>query len=336
MRILLYGENWEGTHVNCISRVLSEFKIDHKIFDFYSILNPQIKYEFANKIIRKLMYSQNESNINSLLISEIDLFKPDVLFISKGVNIYPETLKLFKDKSIKIANWNPDDFFNNLNSSKYLLNSLDLYDFVFSARKHLFDEYKFRGIKDPVYLEWYYIPWLHKKTNNILEIQRKITFIGTYSKRREEIINSINVDCPIEIWGAGWNFSSLRFKKNLTLKNSVLTQSQFPEIISSSLINLNILTLENRDCTNLKLFEISASNGLLLTEENEASKEILGNSCVYYNFNDPMSLNKNIEDILDEDKFEHYNELRNSGYLNIMASGNSIRDRVYEIVDILR
>jgi hypothetical protein len=102
------------------------------------------------------------------------------------------------------------------------------------------------------------------------------------------------------------------------------------------LVNLNILTHENRDCTNLKLFEICASNGLLLTEENEASKEILGNSCVYYNFNNTVSLNRYIEDILDENKSEYYNELRESGYLNIVTGGNSIRDRVCEIVDIMR
>ncbi len=336
MRILLYGENWEGTHVNCIAEVLKELNINYKIFDFYKILNTQIRFDILNKVVRKLFYSQNEAKINSLLLNEINIFKPDILFISKGINIYPETLKVFRDKSIIIANWNPDDFFNKFNSSKNLLNSLELYDFVFSARKHLFDEYKIKGIKNPIYIEWYYIPWLHNKRHITLNLQEKITFIGTFSKRREEVINSIQVDRPIEIWGSGWQFSSLRYKKNILLKNKVLNQNEFPEIISSSLINLNILTLENRDCTNLKLFEITASNGLLLTEQNDVTQRILGSNSVYYNYNNVLEFNDVIEDIFNPYKFEYYNEIRNNGYFNVVNTNNTINDRVFDIINTFK
>jgi hypothetical protein len=335
MKILLYGENWNGTHVNCIAKVLEEKKIRYKIFDFFEILNPRIKIDIVNKVFRKLFYARNEFKINLLLLKEIETFKPSILLISKGVNIYPDTLKIFNDKSIIIANWNPDDFFNKYNSSKNLLNSLELYDFVFSARKHLFQEYKLKGIKCPIYLEWYYIPWLHKKTNNNHKPTEKITFIGTYSKRREEIIKSIEIKNPIEIWGSGWNYSKLSFKKNVHIKNKVLNQIEFPDVISSSLINLNILTKENRDHTNLKLFEITASNGLLLTEHNISSENILGNNSIYYNSDDVSHLNYVIEDIFNPNNLEYYNEIRNKGYLNII-NNNSINDRVDSIIDILR
>lgn len=335
MKILLYGENWSGTHVDCISKVLLKQNIKFKIFDFFKILNRKIGGKITNKIYRKLFYYQNEILINKLLVNEIENFKPDVLLISKGINIFPETIILFKNRSIQVINWNPDDFFNNHNTSKHLLNSLSLYDYVFSARQHLFDEYKSAGIKKPIYLEWYYIPWLHKMSEKLDNVENKITFIGTYSKRRETIINSIDRSFPIEIWGAGWGFSNVRFKKHISLKNKVLSQSDFPNIISRSLINLNILTLENRDLTNLKLFEITASFGLLLTEYNEITNGILKENCFYYNANDHVRMNEKIESIFNKNNNELICEQRQNGFNRIVQNHHSITDRVGTLIDTI-
>jgi len=332
MRILLYGELWSGTHVDCISYVLKEKSINFKIFDFYKFINP-IRYNiYFDKVINKLSYEFNEKVINEKLLFEIEEYKPDILFISKGVNIFPETLYKFKCMGIIIANWNPDDFFNKLNSSRFLLDSLNIYDYVFSARKHLFEEYVNKGVKNPHYIEWYYIPWLHKKQKDILPVRNIVTFIGTYSKRRESLINNIDKNINIEIWGGGWNFSTLRFKKNISIKNKFLNQIDFPYIISNSLINLNILTIENRDQTNLKIFEITASNGLLLTEDTETSRLVLGNNAIYYNANKLSTLNDNINNILYNHK--DMQKIKDSGYFNITSNGNSIFDRVEEIINL--
>lgn len=334
MKILLYGELWSGTHVDCISYVLREKNIEFKIFDFYQYINPKRYTIFIDKVLNKILYEYNEKLINNKLVLEIEEYKPDILFISKGVNIYPESLYKFKRKGIIIANWNPDDFFNKLNSSKYILDSLNIYDYVFSARKHLFDEYIDKGIRNPHYVEWYYIPWLHKKTTNSIPIKNIVTFIGTYSKRRESILKSIENDIPVEIWGSGWNFSSLRKHKNINIKNKFLPQSDFPSIISSSLINLNILTLENRDRTNLKIFEITASNGLLLTEATDTSKSILGTNAFYFDAIVPTSLNDNIHNIISNNSYNI--KIKDAGYNNMTLNNHSIFDRVEQILNIFK
>lgn len=337
MKILLYGEYWPGTHVECISKVLQEKSIDFKIFDFYSILYKSYGNRLINKISRTILFSKREQVINAQLEKEIETFKPDVLLISKGVNIYPETLLKFKKSSILIINWNPDDFFNIKNSSVHLRNSFNLYDIVFSARMHLFDEYKESGIKNPHYLEWYYIPWLHKKITEIVKPESKVTFIGTYSKRREDIIRSISKNFPIEIWGAGWQFSTVKFSKNISLQNKVLSQAEFPAIISNSLVNLNILTVENRDLTNLKIFELTASYGLLLSEYNSVSNTILeGNKqCYYYNANEPDNLNHQLDRIFNQLPSKELMATCDAGYNVMQTANHSIFDRVDTILNTI-
>lgn len=334
-KILLYGEYWDGTHVECISRVLNQKNICFKIFDFFKIISPFENPNIFQKAIRKINYKKNENIINLLLCKEIDLFKPTILLISKGVNIYPETLLSFSKKGILITNWNPDDFFNPNNSSIHLLNSLELFDIVFSARKHLFPEYINKGIKNPKYLEWYYIPWLHKSPLINEKPKDVITFIGTYSKRRESIISNIDNQFKIEIWGSGWNTTNLRFKKNIIIHNQILNQNQFPNYISRSKINLNILTKENRDLTNLKLFEITASGGLLLTENNSTTKELLQNNCLYYDHDNIDEFNNTLQMIFDHKNHNYIQDFRLKGTKYIINNNFSINDRVEELLNYL-
>lgn len=327
-KYLLYGEFWEGTHVDSIAKIFKQNEIKHEIFNFFPLIHKQLGSRIANAIYRKTFCNYNEKKLNFDLLKKIELFKPDVFIISKGINIYPETLTYIKKKSIIIVNWNPDDFFNKHNSNQHLLNSLHIYDLVFSARSHLFQEYISKGIKKPIYLEWYYLPWLHYKPSNYHNELKKLTFIGTYSKRREEIIKKIDTDLPIEIWGDQWQFSKLKYKKGITLQSKSLPQIKFPEIISKSLLNLNILTLENRDKTNLKIFEIPASYGILLTEFTESTNLIFRTNCFYYNANINDDLSIQISNILSKYTLDDLRNIKETTYNYLINSNNDIQSRV--------
>jgi hypothetical protein len=336
MKILLYGENWEGTHVDSISKVLIKKKIDHYIFDFYTLIHKNYNNRILNKIFREINFSKNEKLVNALFLKKFNEYKPNVVLISKGVNIFPDTIFEMRKFGVKVVNWNPDDFFNKYNSSVNLINSLSLYDTVYSARKHLFDEYREKGIKNPVYLEWYYIPWLHKKCEfSQNEILKNITFVGTFSNRRKEIISSINQNFKVQIWGSGWDYTNLKLKKNVSI-NKILKQSKFPEVMSLSAINLNILTIENRDETNLKIFEIPASNGFLLSEMTNGIGEILKSEsdCKLFDSLIKDSINEEINLIFNMKK-EDYLLMRQLGFEKIVKNNNSIVDRVEFIINDL-
>jgi spore maturation protein CgeB len=339
MRILLYGEDWEGTHVNSIAKVLEELHVNHKIFDFCKYFlntaaSKNIINNYSSRIYNRLAYLLIEKKINKELLDCIDKYKPTTFFISKGVNIYPETLKIIADRSILIINWNPDDYFNKKNSSRNLLESLGIYDIVISSRSNRYAYYRSQGVKRIECVDWYYIPWLHRRVLQETVLENKILYIGAFSKKRDWFLSEISHQFPLEIYGGGWAKSKLlRKRKNTILTKQVLRQKDFPQKFHSAKINLNILNDLNFDETNLKLFEIPACSGFLLSSYSEASSSILNpdSECKYFKIWDLDDIHAKLTEI-DRMSLPDYEEIRNSGYNKLLAQKHSLNDRVESLL----
>ena len=92
------------------------------------------------------------------------------------------------------------------------------------------------------------------------------------------------------------------------------------------------MTIENRDQTNLKIFEIVASGGILLTNNNEMTKKIMGDYCFYYD--GVEDLNMVIQKIRSLSKDELLMKKQKS-YLRLISNKHSIDDRVKEMLNHL-
>ena len=56
------------------------------------------KFSFIEKIFLKIRFPLDSSNFNKRIIQSVYDFKPDIIVILKGNNIYPSTLKKIKDE----------------------------------------------------------------------------------------------------------------------------------------------------------------------------------------------------------------------------------------------
>ena len=65
-----------------------------------------------NKILYRIGLSSILKNINADLINYYLAYKPNVIVVFKGLEIYPSTLQKFKDYGSKIVNYNPDHPFS--------------------------------------------------------------------------------------------------------------------------------------------------------------------------------------------------------------------------------
>lgn len=325
-KFLIYGEFWQGTLPSLLANELLLRRYEVKIFDFTKIIPGISDRTILNRVKRRLFSVWYEQQVNVRFIECAKFEKPDYIIVSKGVNLWPDTVNALAQIGAKLINWNPDDFFNSKNNSANLIGAFIYYDLIVSSRPHLFVEYSQRGAKQTIFLDWYFVPKLHHPHHGGLKYD--LTFVGSWSPLREEFISKIT--SPVEIWGGGWERSSASFKSTHKVNAKIISQGEMSSIFSNSKYNLNLITRENRDLSNLRFFEVCASGGLLITERNESSLSYLtdGEDCLMYD--NAEDVNRILEASYD------LSGIAESGYQKILDGNNSFTDRVAQLLDAIQ
>lgn len=324
-KFLIYGEFWEGTLPSLLENELRLRGYDVKIFDFTKIVPGISDRRIINRLKRKIFSAWYERRVNLNFVEYAIEVKPDYIVVSKGLNLYPETVVSLRQIGAKLINWNPDDFFNVKNTNDNLIKSFKHYDLIISSRPQLFDEYRDRGGNQLLFIDWYYVPELHHPRGG--EFKHELTFVGSWSPFREEFLSKIS--SQIAIWGGGWEKSSASFKGAHQVNAKIISQKEMSSIFSSSKYSLNLITHENRDLSNLRFFEVCASGGLLITENNESSTSYLidGEDCLMYN------TAEDVNQIL-AGNFD-LSSIALNGYKKITSGKNSFGDRVEQLLEAL-
>ena len=325
-KILIYGENWIGTLPQLLASDLSRRGYSIEIFDFTEILPGIRNRSIRERIQRRLFEKLYTARIRMLFLKKVEDFRPDLVLVAKGLHLDKPTLTEIRSKGIPLVNWNPDDFFNLKNSNASLIEAMSAYDLIVSSRDHLFEKYRDHGAQHLLYLDWYYVPELH--FDRTMEKTITASFVGSWSPTREEFIAELTT--PLRIWGGGWEKSSKSFHKFHAVQNKILSQVEMSTVFCSSKFNLNLLTHENSDFSNLRFFEVPASGGLLLTERNPTAKRYLVDKEECLMFSSPEEINKIIGGDFKIDN------IACAGKLRITTGGNAFSNRVDELLANLK
>jgi spore maturation protein CgeB len=321
-KIIIYGEFWEGTLPKLLQDELLKKDIEVFSFDFTEIL-PGIKnHQLIQRVKRRLFEKYYSFFIRKNFLSYVRYIKPDCVIVVKGFHLSYNTLSKIRDLDITLINWNPDDFFNFKTSNRNMIDSIPLYDLIVSSRDHLFLNYEVAGARSLFYLDWYFVPEFH--FDRKLSKNFDASFVGSWSPSRENFIGKLNK--KFDIWGAGWAKSSKKFKNFHNVHNSILSQAQMSIVFNSSNYNLNLLTHDNSDYSNLRFFEITASNGLLLTERNKHSLKYLDDrkDCLMFSSADEVN------QIFLEN--HDLNTIAYSGNQKILKGRNSFSNRIDDLI----
>lgn len=322
-KILIYGENWVGTLPQLLYTDLKKRNIEVDIFDHTDILPGIKKRTFIQKVKRRLFESIYKILINRIFLEKVNSCNPKVIIIIKGLHLTIKTLQKIRDDNILLINWNPDDFYNMKNSNINLIKSIPMYDMIASSREHLFHKYYDSGAKNMLFLDWYYVPKLHFSQG--LKKTIDYSFVGSWSPYREKFIDKIGKS--LTIYGGGWEKSSSSFKQKHNVNEKILTQREMSQVFEISKFNLNILTHENNDLSNLRFFEVPASGGLLLTDRNDIAIKHLKDKKECFMYSSIDEIKKILESNLNNDKIAKLGEKR------VLDGKHAFSDRVSELLD---
>lgn len=241
------------------------------VYDPTKLMTLNYKCIILRRIFDKFFNSLITFLINHFVMNLVKKDNFDLAIIVRGEHLLPLALSFMKEKNITLYNWSTDDFFNENTSLKIMKGELvrqviAKYDCIFTPRIHLEAEYRRCGAKSLELINWYYRPFL-RDPNNLIPVNYcfDVSFIGAWSAEREKWLSSLE-GLPIHVWGWGWEKRASKYFKKNNFCHSTVSMFQMSEIFNKSRININLLTIQNRDTSNFRNFEIPAACGFQLSE----------------------------------------------------------------------
>jgi len=283
-----------------------------------------------DRVLKKLkLPTINAYLVNQKIISDAEVIKPDIIWIDKGLFVFPETLKRLRKliKNLHFIHYSPDDMINPQNQTTFYLHSIPLYELHVTTKSYNVGELYKLGAKKVLYVNNAYAPEIHKPYELTKEEKEKysadVSFIGAPERERADSIFEIaKAGIKIVIWGNGWS-KFLKTHPNIIIKHGWFADEEYCKIICASKINLAFLRKVNRDLQTTRTMEIPACGGFMLAERTDEHLELFKEDEEAVFFADNDELKSKIEYYLnDESKrktiaLNGLNRCRESNYDNI-------------------
>ncbi len=301
MRILVVGSEAQGAIENYYIKYLRKqgFVIDcFNPAHFYSVTN------LVDRINFRYFPAKLFKHVKGNLLKEINHFKPDIVWVFKGVEIFPETLHALKKAGIYLANYNPDHPFIRpyaSNGGKNIEDSVRCYDLHFCYSQELVKKINHLFNIKTCWLPFGYefsVEEFHGIENEAEII--KACFIGNPDKIRSKVINEVACGgIPIDVFGYQWQ-RHLASNKNIKIFDQVIGVDYW-KTLRKYRVQLNIFRPFNAGSHNMRTFEIPASGGIQLAPYSRENEIFFTEGKEIFMYNSTKELRNKINGILNLD-----------------------------------
>ena len=245
------------------------YTLGHRVITFNN------RYQFLPWFPVRFTNWLNNYLINQSLLKQIKKYRPDLLFLIKGENIFPSTLKIIKAQyNPIIINFYPDNPFVvwNGNSTQHLLASLPVYDHFLIWSRMLIPALQSAGCKNVHYFPLAFEEEIFNQIPEEIKPQYRseVCFVGTWEPAREHWLTGLLERLPnldLAIWGDLW---SKNISPEHILHTKIRGQAVYGEKMLAATqgadIVLNFIREQNATAHNMRTFEVPASGAFLLTQ----------------------------------------------------------------------
>ncbi|HRO41242.1 MAG TPA: glycosyltransferase [Flavipsychrobacter sp.] len=268
MTILLIGSetNWalEPVYIKYIhkSHAIELLNARGRFYNYYY-------KNFGNKLLFKLGLSKILKEINHDIIEKIEKQHFDLVWVWKGMELFPNTLLKIKRKGIKVVNYNPDNpfiFSGTGSGNKHVRQSIPLYDYHFTYDREVKDrlQKEYSAPCDILPFGFDISDELYNECIKEAEIMR-LCFLGNPDKQRAALLTQIlEQGIPIDVYGRNWE--KFITHPHLTI-NQAVYGVEFWKILRKYRIQLNIMRPHNENSHNMRSFEIPGVGGIMLAPQ---------------------------------------------------------------------
>ena len=277
-------------------------------------------------------------NVNKEIIKKITCNHYDIVWIDKGIIIYPETLKAIKIKSpeTKIISYSPDNMALRHNQSQQYVECIPLYDYIITNKSYIIGDMKKLGAKEVVFVNNSYSEVFHKPYELTKEeneyLGGDVGFIGTWEKERcESILYLADNGVKVKVFGnAKWN-KYANYSPNLTIMGHTLENEDYCKSLYAFRISLCFLRKMNFDTQTTRSVEIPACGGFMMGERTDEHLKMFeeGKEAAFFSSNEEL-LQKCLYYLKNEEKRKCIAE---AGRMRAITSGYSNESMTKNIIN---
>lgn len=239
----------------------------------------------------------DNGNANKQIRKKIDSAEYDIVWIDKGVVIFPETLAYIKKQSPRtiIISYSPDNMAVRHNQSKQYLRCVPLYDYIITNKSYIIDDMKKLGAKHVIFVNNSYSKSFHRPieltANERKELGGDVGFIGYWEKERcESILYLADHGIKVKVFGdSKWN-KYKQYNPNLTIMGRLLENEDYCKSLHAFRISLCFLRKINFDTQTTRSVEIPACGGFMLAERTDEHQRMFAENteAVYFSSNEEL------------------------------------------------
>jgi spore maturation protein CgeB len=337
MKVLIIGsdkiyaiENHYLRHLQASGTEVFRFSAQGMFYDYYD-------GGLINKVLFKLGISSIYRKINKEVKRRINSEAPTVVWVFKGQEIFPSTLRWIRQKKIKLVNYNPDNpfiFSGSGSGNRNITESIVLYDLHFtyshSIRKRLEETYRATTAILPFGFE--VDEALYESCIQEGEII-KTCFLGNPDTERALFIKSLaDQGIVISVYGHDWrNFLN---HPNIEINGPVYGDEVW-KILRKYRVQLNLMRVHNLDSHNMRTFEVPGIGGIMVapdTPEHQSFFDAGKEAFFYKDIDDCARIIRHLTEI----SYEQALHIRRAARERSVFSGYSYQARAKYALETLR
>lgn len=235
----------------------------HRIFAEY------YQKSFLNRVLFRCGLSSIYASINKQFRGLVKNENPDIVWVFKGMELYPATLRWVKRLNIKLVNYNPDNpfiFSGRGSGNKNIRNSIGLYDLHFtynlSVKKRIAKKF---GLKTDL------LPFGFDVSDALFlacsrqEEVVQVCFLGNPDLRRASFITGLaERNIGVAVYGHNWrdfvNHSAIKVYSAVYGDEQWMTLRRYR-------VQLNLMRNHNEDSHNMRSFEVPSIGGIMVAPD---------------------------------------------------------------------
>ncbi len=280
VRVLFTGQYWPGANTLYIARAFEQCGA------IIRLLNDTALFPAWNntsgKIARRLLRPLVEAEWNHQLLSLVNSFKPDLVYITNADFCWSQTLEKIRRQSIPLMCFYHDPPWKNRPGNRFSEN-ITLFDLVASTRPWHEPEFKAAGAKAVKIVRFGYDPLAHRPIKADLRAREyygaDLTFVGTYKADRASKIEAMvapKFPDSFRLWGGFWEQLAATSPLRPYWQGRPIHEQEIPIIYATTKIALHWVNwepnsldpaLRKGDQHNSRTFQIPACGGAIMVAQ---------------------------------------------------------------------